>query len=75
MPQLSLLAERKPGKPSAAERLRALEKQVRQLIADDQNEPEMVSTVCEILTHVERQLGQAAGLQELFEWYAEKPTL
>ena len=58
----------------ASAKLRRVQESVRALIREDQDKPEMASSVCELLARIEEQLHRVAGLQELFEWYGRMPT-
>ena len=68
-PATSLAAEQ----ARASRRLRQVQADLRKLLADDQENPEIGFGVCEGLNRVEEQLDRLCGLQELFEWYGEMP--
>jgi hypothetical protein len=60
-------------KPSAE--LRLVQESIRKILKRDQDAPEFAASVCDGLRNVETQVDRLAGLQELFEWYSERPAL
>lgn len=59
----------------ASQRIRQVQEEIRAIIRDDQTDPKIGYSICEALAVVEQQIDRIAGLQELFEWYLQKPAL
>lgn len=60
---------------SPATELRRAQAMVREILRQDQEEPKLATSVCEMLHRIEAQLDRVAGLQELFEWYSQMPAI
>jgi hypothetical protein len=57
----------------ASVKLRRLQEQVREIIREDQTDPQMTDGICGGLHFIENQLDKLAGTQELWEWYQGYP--
>jgi len=65
---IAVAADEQPSK-----KLRQIQKDLRAVVAEDQQSPELAASTCEALHRIEDQLDRVAGLQELFEWYLRMP--